>query len=81
MLIHADPGPKHCFKILETVGEPYFGPNLSFKVIISQTFSWDRPVKEFIFELFSQYTKEVGRAVTSLSQDPSNIMERKKSGN
>jgi hypothetical protein len=25
--------------ILKTVGEPYFGTNLSFKVIISQTFS------------------------------------------
>jgi hypothetical protein len=27
------------FNILNTVGEPKFGPNVSFKVIISQTFS------------------------------------------
>jgi hypothetical protein len=32
------------YKILYSVGEPKFGPNLSFKAIISQTFSWDCPL-------------------------------------
>jgi hypothetical protein len=34
------------FKILKTVGEPELGPDLSFKVIMSQTFSWDCPFKK-----------------------------------
>jgi hypothetical protein len=44
------------FKNLKRVGVPYFGPNLSFEVIISKSFSWECPfnfedtVQQFCFQ-------------------------------
>jgi hypothetical protein len=46
------------FKNLKRVGVPLFGPNLSFKVIISKSFSWECPFKRNNFTMASYCTTE-----------------------